>query len=47
MVDLEEALVEEMERMGVETEIRAKGTVVVAITLMAALLVLAVAVLVR
>jgi hypothetical protein len=46
MVDLEEALVEEMWRMWVETEIWAKGTVVVAITL-ATVLVLAVAVLVR
>jgi hypothetical protein len=45
MVGLEEVLVEEMWRMWVETEIWAKGTVVVALT--ATLLVLAVAVLVR
>jgi hypothetical protein len=45
MVDLEEALVEEMWRMWVETELWAKGTVVVAIT--ASKPVLAVAVLVQ
>ena len=47
MVDLEEAVVEALQRMRVETELRAKGTVVVTLTLIRTIMVLAVAVLVR